>query len=204
MAWSTLFTASSSAARALYLPTLAGLSVLSRYATLWSHLFQCLLFAQLTWLLLKRQEAQTGVISLEHDDPGAVKAMLEFMYHGSYTHADEDTAMLFVARAYAIGDIYCVPELKDHAAAQFEELASARWDTPDFAHAMRIIYESIPEKGRGIMRDIVVHVAAQHHEVLLRVPEFQDTLDAFGVLGKDLLQALSNQLVDPPNVCISP
>ncbi|EKG13260.1 BTB/POZ domain-containing protein [Macrophomina phaseolina MS6] len=125
------------------------------------------------------------------------------MYHGSYTHADEDTAMLFVARAYAIGDIYCVPELKDHAAAQFEELASARWDTPDFAHAMRIIYESIPEKGRGIMRDIVVHVAAQHHEVLLRVPEFQDTLDAFGVLGKDLLQALSNQLVDPPNSRIS-
>ncbi|KAH7036736.1 BTB/POZ domain protein [Macrophomina phaseolina] len=149
-------------------------------------------------------EAQTGVISLEHDDPGAVKAMLEFMYHGSYTHADEDTAMLFVARAYAIGDIYCVPELKDHAAAQFEELASARWDTPDFAHAMRIIYESIPEKGRGSMRDIVVHITAQHHEVLLRVPEFQDTLDDFGVLGKDLLQALSNQLVDPPNVCISP
>lgn len=136
------------------------------------------------------QEAQTGVINLEHDHPDAVKHMLEFMYSGSY-EIDYSHALLQHARAYAIGEIYDVPELKDSAAAEFQDLSLIEWDLEDFTDAVRFIYENVPDSDKGGIRDIASRVIADHCSVLLTVPEFEALLDDFSAIGKDVLRTLA-------------
>ncbi|KAL1633433.1 hypothetical protein SLS58_011093 [Diplodia intermedia] len=140
------------------------------------------------------KESQTGVINLEHDDPDAVKAMLQFMYRGSYSLTENDDAMTQVARAYALGEMYCVPELKETAATDFKEYSSTGWEKVDFANAVRVIYHSVPDTDKGSIREIVAEVVAKNHSALLAKPEFEAVLDDFGALGKDVLRALSSNI----------
>ncbi|KAB2568538.1 putative btb poz domain protein [Lasiodiplodia theobromae] len=136
------------------------------------------------------REAQTSVIDLGHDDPDAVRDMLEFMYHHRYL-ASTNHAMLQHARAYAIGDIYFIPELKSYAAAEFKKLSSKGWNTADFTAAVRVIYDSVPITDKHEIRDIMTSVIAEHYDVLLAKPEFEAVLDDFSVLGKEILRALA-------------
>ncbi|KKY13186.1 putative btb poz domain-containing protein [Diplodia seriata] len=141
---------------------------------------------------------KTGVINLEDDDPDAVKAMLQFMYRGSYTITEDDNAMTQVARAYALGEMYCVPELKEAAAAKFKELSSAHWERADFVNAVRVIYDSVPDTDKGSIREIVVEVVAKNYSALLAKPEFEAVLDDFSALGKNGLRALSRNIANAP------
>lgn len=145
------------------------------------------------------QEAQTGVIDLEHHDSDAVEAMLEFMYTGSYKTTDKENAMMQVAHIYALGEMYCVSELKEAAATQFKELTSAYWNHADFVNAVKIIYESIPSSG-GVcaIRETAVSVIAEHYIVLLDKPEFQTILEDFGALGMDILRVMASRKFEMP------
>ncbi|KAF4541493.1 putative btb poz domain protein [Lasiodiplodia theobromae] len=145
------------------------------------------------------KEAQTGVIDLEHDDPDAVKAMLEFMYTGSYKTEGDEIGITQIARIYALGEMYCVSELKEVAATQFKELSSTCWSHFDFANAVKIIYESIPS-GSGVctIREMAVSVIVEHYIALLDKPEFQTILEDFGALGMDVLRVMASHKVEVP------
>ncbi|KAB2569283.1 hypothetical protein DBV05_g12041 [Lasiodiplodia theobromae] len=141
----------------------------------------------------------TGVIDLEHHDPDAVKAMLEFMYTGFYKIADDEIGMMQIARIYALGEMYCVSELKEVAATQFKELSSTRWNHADFANAVKIIYDSIPS-GSGVcaIRETAVSVIVEHYINLLDKPEFQTILEDFGALGMDILRVMASRKFKAP------
>ncbi|KAL1627687.1 hypothetical protein SLS56_006219 [Neofusicoccum ribis] len=137
------------------------------------------------------KEAQSGVINLKDDDPSAVKAMLEFMYRGTFTiSGDAVSPIIFVVRAYIIADIYAVRKMKKIATAKFNELASVKYKNPNFVTALRLIYESVPDNDKGCMRETAVDIVAKHYGLLLANSAFEAALDDHGALRKDILRAL--------------
>ncbi|EOD49392.1 putative btb poz domain protein [Neofusicoccum parvum UCRNP2] len=137
------------------------------------------------------QEAQSGVVDLKDDDPSAVKAMLEFMYRGTFTiPGDAVSPILFAVRAYIIADIYAVPNMKKIATAKFSELASVNYKNPNFVTALRVIYESAQDNDKGCMRETAVDIVSKHYDLLLANSAFEAVLDDHGALGKDILRAL--------------
>lgn len=124
--------------------------------------------------------------------------MLEFMYTGSYNIADDENAMMKIARIFALGDMYCVSELKEAAAVQLNALSSIFWGTTDFADAVRVIYESIPSSIHACAsRQKAVSDIAEHYIVLLDKPEFQTLLKDFSTLGMDILRVMASRKAIP-------
>ncbi|KAK7515416.1 hypothetical protein IWZ03DRAFT_415446 [Phyllosticta citriasiana] len=65
-------------------------------------------------------EAQSNTVKLENDDPGTVKALIEYFYCSTYMEAIEglpSELLLFHNQVYAIGNKYRVQGLKDLASA---------------------------------------------------------------------------------------
>ncbi|OMP83902.1 hypothetical protein BK809_0001285 [Diplodia seriata] len=120
------------------------------------------------------------------------------MYRGSYILTENDDAMTQIARAYALGEMYCVPELKETAATEFKELSSTDWEKVDFANAVRVIYDSVPDTDKGSIREIIAEVVAKNYKALLANPEFEAVLDDFGTLGKDVLRSLAKETAKAP------
>ncbi|GME22779.1 BTB/POZ domain containing protein [Neofusicoccum parvum] len=143
------------------------------------------------------QEAQSGVIDLKDDDPNAVKAMLEFMYRGTFTVPGDAFRILFIVRAYIIADIYAIPKMKEIATAKFKQLASVSYKDLTFVTALRIIYESVPDNDKGCMRETAVDIVARHYSLLLANSAFEAVLDDYGALGKDILRTLSREKSAP-------
>lgn len=125
--------------------------------------------------------------------------MLEFMYTGSYKTEGDEIGITQIARIYALGEMYCVSELKEVAATQFKELSSTCWSHSDFANAVKMIYESIPS-GSGVcaIREMAVSVIVEHYIALLDKPEFQTILEDFGALGMDILRVMASRKFEMP------
>jgi len=84
------------------------------------------------------QEATTGVISLEEDDPNAVNIMLKFLYTGDcpYFRGGLDTAI----ETYVLADKYDLPTLAAFVVGCFKGLRVVEEKLTDLVEAVRTIY----------------------------------------------------------------
>ena len=99
--------------------------------------------------------------------------------------------MAFYAQLYALADTYEVTGLKIHAIDKFGELMKNDWNTPDFIHSLKVIYESTPLNDRGL-RDLASKAASQNLDALLKDEEFQEVVSELAEFAKDLLHELSH------------
>ena len=101
------------------------------------------------------------------------------------------TQMTFCAQVYALADKYGVPGLKGRSADRFKELIEDGWNTPDFFHSIKVIYESTPSNNRGL-RSLAVHAAAKNLPALFNYEEFQGVISEVAEFTKDLIYKLSH------------
>ncbi|KAK5129241.1 hypothetical protein LTR08_003726 [Meristemomyces frigidus] len=90
------------------------------------------------------QEAHSDTINLDHDDRECIEAMIQYMYTFSYNEDPIDSSccpIIFNTRVYAIADKYNLPGLCMLATQKFENRVRSEWQTPEFAHVIREIYE---------------------------------------------------------------
>ncbi|KAF4312224.1 BTB/POZ-like protein [Botryosphaeria dothidea] len=139
------------------------------------------------------QEALSGVIELQHDEPDVVRAMLEFCYTFTYSCRKADSAedrMIFHVYMYAVGEIYDLPGLKKLAIQNFEKEVNHTF--PRFPAAVRAIYETTPHSDRGL-RDVILRVCAANAKELMSKPQFESMMDELGVFGKELSRTLAGR-----------
>ncbi|KKY13185.1 putative btb poz domain protein [Diplodia seriata] len=138
------------------------------------------------------KEATTGTIDLPNDEPEAVKAMLVFLYTGSYTTKGHAHPLLLSAQAYAMGEVYQIPKLKAFSRHAFSALAATGWQSTDFADAVDVVYGCTPPGGdQDGMRRAAVHVVCEHFHALADMPDFRDVLETHADLAKDVLYHLA-------------
>lgn len=128
------------------------------------------------------------MIHINEDDPEVVRALLEYLYRLDYT-MPENSDILFHIRAYAIAEVYDVQGMKALATERFQALGRVGWNSPTFPRAVKEIYGTTPDSDRGL-RDVVVGVAVEHVQELLKKEDFQKAVDETGPFGKDLLRAV--------------
>jgi len=83
------------------------------------------------------QEAATGVINLEDDDPDAVKLMLKFLYTGDYPYHNE---LCTAVEIYVLADKYDLPTLARIVAERFKKDGLGEYELSVFIEAVRTIY----------------------------------------------------------------
>lgn len=151
---------------------------------------------------------------LEGDDPVVVKAMIEAIYRGDYSHGDKDVPSASLqfhakvsryhsylvnthandAQVYALGDKYDVPSLRRLAQKMF--LLGCKSANPQLmAIAIEEIYSSTPSSDRGL-RDIAVKAAVSNSTVLWEDSESNSMIERVGEFGRDLAKSLCNDKKD--------
>jgi hypothetical protein len=76
--------------------------------------------------------------------------------------------------------------------AKFEELAKAGWNTTDFLHSIKVIYESTPPNDR--LQYVVLRVATQDNAIFQKIP------GEVAEFRKDLAHELSPDSAKPWNI----
>ncbi|KAK4502369.1 hypothetical protein PRZ48_005794 [Zasmidium cellare] len=111
------------------------------------------------------ERALTQVISLRDDDPEAVHEMLCHMYTESFGNqaceAPADQGLAISLRVYALATKYNILSLVRRAAQQFTTQAADKWQSVEFAHAIKAIY-SQGRPFQAAMSKTVVQIAAKH------------------------------------------
>ncbi|OAP59879.1 hypothetical protein AYL99_04881 [Fonsecaea erecta] len=115
------------------------------------------------------KEALDNKIELKEDDPGAVEAMLRFMYENEYDSGEHSwgriSPMLFHVRVHAVADKYGVAALKKLSKQKFDHATSVCWDMDDFPHVVADVYDNT--LGCEELRDTVARASHEHIEALL-------------------------------------
>jgi hypothetical protein len=118
--------------------------------------------------------------------------VLRYLYGFDYTKAVDLPLMVFTAQVYALADKYDIPALKILATTKFEALATDSWNTTDFPHSIKVMYESTPSDDRGL-RDVALRLAAENSHALFEDnEEFHAMIGEVAEFGKDLAHALSD------------
>lgn len=90
------------------------------------------------------------------------------------------------AKMYALADKYDIPDLKGLARQKFKRNVADGWNTPGFASAAEIVYESTPKADNGL-REVVVNTLDRHRE-LADKGEIEKLLDSGNGLALALLK----------------
>ncbi|KAK5189255.1 hypothetical protein LTR47_011253 [Exophiala xenobiotica] len=92
------------------------------------------------------KEALDDAIDLMEDDPGAVEAMIRFMYENEYDSSGNSdgqvSPMLFDVRVYQVADIYGVRALKKLSRKSSDHATNICWGMDDFPHVIIHVYSS--------------------------------------------------------------
>jgi speckle-type POZ protein len=121
-----------------------------------------------------------------------VHASLRYLYGFNYADGVDLPQMVFNAQVYALADKYDILALTTLAAAKFEELAKAGWNTTDFLHSIKVIYESTPPNDR--LRDVALRLATENADALKDNELFQRIIGEVAEFRKSLAHELSPQL----------
>lgn len=117
------------------------------------------------------QESTNNAIELKEDDPGAVEAMIRFMYQNDYdSSGDSETRispMHFDVSVYRVADKYGVTALKLLSKEKFDNATSKCWDMDDFPSVVADVYNTIE---CDELRDTVAHVSHKHVSIYLGRP----------------------------------
>jgi len=111
--------------------------------------------------LTQRQEAQTGVIEMSHDEPQVIQALLQYLYTGDYRRDPTcPSSLLLLAKIYASADMHDVPGLKDAITYDFDRSVGQglrdESSRLDFVEAVSYIYENTLETDRAL-KDVAVN-----------------------------------------------
>ncbi|KAK5727349.1 hypothetical protein LTR15_003243 [Elasticomyces elasticus] len=120
-------------------------------------------------LLETLRQMQDGTITLE-DNPKAVKAMLNYLYHFDYPEGPfgvNDNPVMLNLLIHELAVKFAIPKLANLAAKKFRSRAKVWWKTTAFAEASLRIFSADPDKSNATLRATVVEVATSHGEVLL-------------------------------------
>ncbi len=143
-----------------------------------------------------------GVIELKEDDFHIVETMLYFMYTFDYDESRKDTGqvspMLFHVQVYGTADKYGVMPLRSVAKVMFNKAVRTCWDMDDFARVIAEVYSSTPSTDRGL-RDIVVEVAHEHIEALLKKVDFRVVLEETAGFAADVTQLMVQKIRSSTN-----
>ncbi|KAK7727808.1 hypothetical protein SLS57_002852 [Botryosphaeria dothidea] len=155
---------------------------------------------------LGMKESRENVVRLTEDPPEVVKAMIRYLYTSQYTAPKPDDklpALLFHISVYVIGEVYALSGLKKAAIDAFRQSAKDKVPGHILAPVIQAIYESTPDRDRGL-RDAVVQVASKRFKELLVDEKFSAMMDEIGSFGKDIL-LYTNGLYPPgPMLSVCP
>ncbi|KAK7536801.1 uncharacterized protein J3D65DRAFT_667530 [Phyllosticta citribraziliensis] len=103
-------------------------------------------------------EANTGVIEILHEDTEAIEFLIDWMYTGKISLAEDIVEpLVFYVRVYIASVFYQVSSLKEDVLASFSNLLeSTRWRRPldddDLPAAVELIYSSTPAAERELRK----------------------------------------------------
>ncbi|RDI78632.1 hypothetical protein Vi05172_g11352 [Venturia inaequalis] len=137
------------------------------------------------------EEGQTGVISMNHDDPDAIEAVLRFLYTGDYN--TESVIMQSHLKIYELADRLDIPALKTLSENKFEVLAKNEWKEATFPPCVKIAYDITPPgPGGERLRSMVVQIASQHLKELFNLDiGFKNMMIEVPGFGGDLAEVLA-------------
>lgn len=99
---------------------------------------------------------------------------------------NDQPALFSSVRVYAIADKYDIPNLKELARQRFCDWAEEKWACEDFPAIAREIFETTPNKDRGL-RDVVVRLVALHADSFTKNDKSRQLIEEIGELGLSVL-----------------
>ncbi|KAK7536830.1 uncharacterized protein J3D65DRAFT_676902 [Phyllosticta citribraziliensis] len=146
------------------------------------------------------KEAQTNKVPLEHHEPFAVKALIEYFYRFEYTEIDApiNETLLFHVHIYAIGETYDVKGLKKLACDRFEAIvANKSFRELDLPSAIKAIYNTTVEIDKGL-RGKAIAIARADIKAVMESKEFSEMMDECAQFSKDLARSLVEDPLTAP------
>ncbi|CRG90850.1 hypothetical protein PISL3812_07896 [Talaromyces islandicus] len=146
-------------------------------------------------------ETNTNDIPLHDDDPGAIQAMIHFMYGFDYDSSGSEhsraSPMLFTVKVYQVADKYAVPQLKQKAKEKFETIVQTCWQMDDFPVAIAEAYKCTLKTDQGL-REPLVRISMEHMDTLLKNEAFVDVLENTTGFASELATILAKKKVANP------
>lgn len=128
--------------------------------------------------------------------------MLRFLYTFDYDASaamnGNASPMVFNVKVYSIADKYDIPALRAQAKEKFQKAVEICWDMDDFPHAIAEVYSSTPPNDKDL-RNIVVAVACEHIQGLLRKQGFSDVLEETVGFASDISRRQASNLRQAKN-----
>ncbi|KAI7153245.1 hypothetical protein KC349_g8496 [Hortaea werneckii] len=101
-------------------------------------------------LLTLHQEARDSCIDLMDDDPGAVDAMLRWLYCGTFHQQLDVGEVLFLARCYNIADKYLIADFRTTAGQELRKaLIACKWDVKDLLALIEELFAGANEPSKA-------------------------------------------------------
>lgn len=126
------------------------------------------------------------------DDPGAVEAMIRFMYENEYDSSGNNDAqvspMLFDVMVYQVADKYGVAALKKVSKGKFDRAASICWEMDDFPHVITHVYSSSECEE---LRDTIAQISHEHIDKLIVKNNFFRVLQETSGFAADIVQLMA-------------
>jgi hypothetical protein len=144
------------------------------------------------------QEAYTGVIDLDDDDPIPVEVMLKYFYTGKYNepiNESEDLRLQLQVQVltYNLADKYDVPTLMGLTEKRFKITLGPGTATEEFLSVVADVY-TIPTSTNAL-RSIVINYARQKFRDMMQSPDLEmlrATLQDIPEFAFDVLQLFVN------------
>jgi hypothetical protein len=153
------------------------------------------------------QEAKSGVISLEEEDPQIFERVVKFMYTSDYSNSlDSATTATAVTastnsgtvprdlivhtRVYISAEKWDIPALKNLAAKKFEDALLLEGETSSFAESLRLMFEETPENDR-LLKDVALKFAGNNYKELISMGEFKAMCKKNGEVAIEVLTAVA-------------
>ncbi|RDI87569.1 hypothetical protein Vi05172_g2427 [Venturia inaequalis] len=146
------------------------------------------------------EEGRTGVINLEHDDPQAIAATLDYLYQGHYkcTIVETGDQVLYHTAVFVLADKLGIFALKTYALQFIGTALSTMFGSSPYVELLMYAYESAPpgSAGKGL-RALVVEEIKGHGKAAFQLSngaEFRKMLVDVPELAADLAESLTNDL----------
>ncbi|KAI7232117.1 hypothetical protein KC330_g6066 [Hortaea werneckii] len=138
----------------------------------------------------KFKEARDSCIDLMDDDPGAVDAMLRWLYCGTFHQQLDVGEVLFLARCYKIADKYLLADFRTTAGQELRAaLVACKWDVKDLLALIEELFAGADESSKaapellrtwvmaapGLIYTVCFHSSPSHirfREVAFSRPDF--------------------------------
>ncbi|PGH11333.1 hypothetical protein AJ79_04949 [Helicocarpus griseus UAMH5409] len=147
-----------------------------------------------------KQETSNDIISISVDYPGAIGAMIDFLYEGDYSIYDETIPdALNHLRMYKLADRYGIPQLKSCAKEKFRNTAEnniTSWGMDVVKQVNREVYTDAVSGGDTGLCDILIQIIIYYLKTLSAQSGFIHTFD--GLQGF-AYQIIVDQGFDPEN-----